>query len=313
MSKKIKTTNLPNSQLEKTQSYNFEKSKKEFPRLSDISSNPTQPTTNNKNDMVGHKRDEIENNNNQISQDRKSSKTSESNPNQIIHPNGKLFYFPEVFLNGVNVNTTEQDIRDHFKNCNIKSIKFLTSKKGSTVRPKCFIKMMNQESITEAMKLNECVFLDQRINVIEVKPKLGEKKTKLDQMSETIESSTVLVRNIPETFNEQSLKDLFSEFGTCVSTRVVRETNGKSKRYAFVEFEDNVCAKKAICKSGENVDGCVIGVVLSVPKQNSQPVNDGKFRINRGNYFRKEEHDRITREKAEMKMRSEFQGEFYDL
>lgn len=55
------------------------------------------------------------------------------------------------------------------------------------------------------------------------------------------------VGNLPFTFTEDELSDLFSEFGTVASAKLIsdRET-GRSRGFGFVEFENDAEALAAI-------------------------------------------------------------------
>ena len=55
------------------------------------------------------------------------------------------------------------------------------------------------------------------------------------------------VGNLPFTYTEQELSDLFSEYGTVSSAKLItdRET-GRSRGFGFVEFENDAEAEAAI-------------------------------------------------------------------
>lgn len=218
----------------------------------------------------------------------------------------------EVFLNGASAEVNEVDIKNHFHNCQIRSIKFLKSKKNNNVRPKCFIRFLDFNSLQKALTFDNTLLKDCRINVSEVKNNAEKQITKLDKMSQNIESSKILVRNLSDGIDDEKLKAIFESIGGITESKVVRETNGKSKGYGFVDFSSPEYAKKALLKTGTEIEGKMIGVVLSVPKVNQNVVDDGKFRINRGNYYRRPEGSERFKPEAKI-VKSEFQGEFYDL
>lgn len=220
--------------------------------------------------------------------------------------------YPEVFVNGIPLDSTEHDIKTHFKDCEIRSIKFLKTKKTVGFRPKCFLRLNNEESVQSALAYDETLFFGQKINVVPVKAHDPENMTKLDKIAQTIKSSTILVRKLPVALDESALEKLFSEFKNVVSARIVRETNGNSKGYGFVEFANCETAELALAKNGLEVCGSLIGVVLSVPKDVAQQSQNGKFKINRGNYFKKIDGEDSGKPQVKS-VKSEFQGEFYDL
>jgi len=70
-------------------------------------------------------------------------------------------------------------------------------------------------------------------------------------------ATKLFIGSLPWAVNDQGLEDLFKEFGTILSAKVImdRET-GRSKGFGFVEFEDDDAAKAAIDKlNGTDVQG----------------------------------------------------------
>jgi nucleolar protein 15 len=71
---------------------------------------------------------------------------------------------------------------------------------------------------------------------------------KLRLKAETKDSrGIVYVGHLPKGFNEEELKKFFGQFGTVDKMRVSRsKKTGRSKGYAFLEFEDKEVAKIAV-------------------------------------------------------------------
>lgn len=67
---------------------------------------------------------------------------------------------------------------------------------------------------------------------------------------------TLYVGNLSFHLTNDQLTDIFSDFGEVVSAKIIidRET-GRSKGFAFVEFENNADGKKAIAA----MDNAVVG------------------------------------------------------
>merc|ERR1719171_711471 len=62
--------------------------------------------------------------------------------------------------------------------------------------------------------------------------------------SEPKEFTNLYVKNMPRSWDEAKIKEMFAEFGTVTSTLVQKDPKGRS--FAFVNFEDCESAKKAI-------------------------------------------------------------------
>jgi RNA recognition motif-containing protein len=98
-------------------------------------------------------------------------------------------------------------------------------------------------------------------------------------------ATKLFVGSLPWAIDDQGLEDLFKEFGTVNSAKVIidRDTN-RSKGFGFVEFEDDNAAKAAIDKlNGSDVQGRNIVVNEARPLEARPPRRDfGGDRGDRG-------------------------------
>ncbi|KAL4271580.1 hypothetical protein GQ457_13G007270 [Hibiscus cannabinus] len=58
--------------------------------------------------------------------------------------------------------------------------------------------------------------------------------------------NNVYVKNLSESLNDEELKKIFAEFGTITSAVVMRGSDGKSKGFGFINFENSDDAAKAV-------------------------------------------------------------------
>ena len=89
-------------------------------------------------------------------------------------------------------------------------------------------------------------------------------------------ATKLFVGSLPWAIDDQGLEDLFKEFGTVNSAKVIidRDTN-RSKGFGFVEFEDDAAAKAAIDKlNGSDVQGRSIVVNEARPQEPRPPRRD---------------------------------------
>jgi len=80
-------------------------------------------------------------------------------------------------------------------------------------------------------------------------------------------ATKLFVGSLPWAIDDQGLEDLFKDFGTVSSAKVImdRET-GRSKGFGFVEFDDDDAAKSAMSKlNGSDVQGRTIVVSEARP------------------------------------------------
>jgi len=86
-------------------------------------------------------------------------------------------------------------------------------------------------------------------------------------------ATKLFVGSLPWAIDDQGLEDLFKEFGTVASAKVImdRET-GRSKGFGFVEFDDDAAAKAAIDKlNNSDVQGRTIVVSEARPLEPRAP------------------------------------------
>ncbi|KAL0354606.1 UNVERIFIED_CONTAM: Polyadenylate-binding protein 6 [Sesamum radiatum] len=71
------------------------------------------------------------------------------------------------------------------------------------------------------------------------------KALKKAERKEQLSDPTLYVRNLDRSIDDRKLEQLFSHFGTVVSAKVIRNSDGVSKEFGFVRFSCQVEAKKA--------------------------------------------------------------------
>jgi cold-inducible RNA-binding protein len=86
-------------------------------------------------------------------------------------------------------------------------------------------------------------------------------------------ATKLFVGSLPWSIDDQALEDLFKEFGTVSSAKVIMDRDsGRSKGFGFVEFEDDAAAKTAIDKlNGSEMQGRTIVVSEARPLEPRPP------------------------------------------
>jgi len=80
-------------------------------------------------------------------------------------------------------------------------------------------------------------------------------------------ATKLFVGSLPWAVTDQELEDLFKDFGTITSAKVIMDRDsGRSKGFGFVEFEDDDAAKAAMDKlNGTDLQGRTIVVSEARP------------------------------------------------
>ncbi len=91
------------------------------------------------------------------------------------------------------------------------------------------------------------------------------------------------VGNLPYTVTEDELRDYFAQAGTIKSVALIRDRDtGRSKGFAFVEFETNEEAQKAISLfNGTQLQERTLTVNQARPRE-ERPAGSGGFRRDAG-------------------------------
>ncbi|KAM1002829.1 hypothetical protein ACFX2I_003226 [Malus domestica] len=133
---------------------------------------------------------------------------------------------------------------------NILSCKVATDPAGQS-KGYGFVQFDNEEAAQKAIeKLNGMLLNDKQVYV---GPFL--RKQERDSTADKSRFNNVYVKNLSESTTEEDLKKVFSEFGITTSEVVMRDGDGKSKCFGFVNFEKaDDAARAAEALNGKKFD-----------------------------------------------------------
>ncbi len=81
------------------------------------------------------------------------------------------------------------------------------------------------------------------------------------------------VGNMPYSYNDEALKQLFSAYGNVVATVIVDRMSGRSKGFGFVEVPEEVAPTAIAEMNGKEIDGRAI-VVNEARPMTERPKRD---------------------------------------
>ncbi|KAF7840819.1 polyadenylate-binding protein 2-like [Senna tora] len=133
---------------------------------------------------------------------------------------------------------------------NILSCKVATDSSGQS-NGYGFVQFDNEESAQRAIeKLNGMLLNDKQVYV---GPFL--RKQERDSVVDKAKFNNVFVKNLSDSTSDEDLKKIFGEFGTITSAVVMRDGDGKSKCFGFVNFENVDDAARAVeALNGKKID-----------------------------------------------------------
>lgn len=93
-----------------------------------------------------------------------------------------------------------------------------------------------------------------------------------------IAPDTLFAANLPYTYSDDQLAELFEPFGLVLTSRIMRDREtGDSKGYGFVDLATDKAKAKAIeALHGKQIDGRKIEVRIAKPKAVAQPTRGAR-------------------------------------
>lgn len=83
-----------------------------------------------------------------------------------------------------------------------------------------------------------------------------------------MDKSRLFVGSLPWSIDNNSLRDLFAQFGEITDVFVVTDRDsGRSKGFGFITFAKEEDAQKALDMNGKDVEGRTIVVNVAKPKE----------------------------------------------
>lgn len=217
-----------------------------------------------------------------------------------------------IFIKNLDKSIDNKDMYDTFSTFGtILSCKVATDEHGNS-KGYGFVHFETEEAANKAIeKVNGMLLSDKKLFVGRFVPRKDREK----ELGEKAKRFTnVYIKNFPEAFNEEKLREIFEEFGPITSYRIMLDdATGKSRGFGFVAYEDPEAAEVACTEmSGKEMEGKTLYVGRAQKRGERQMELKRKFellkmeRINRYqgvNLYVKNLDDTIDDEK----LRVEFQ------
>ncbi|PON42981.1 Polyadenylate binding protein [Parasponia andersonii] len=147
-----------------------------------------------------------------------------------------------IFVKNLDKGIDNKALHDTFSTFgNILSCKIATDASGQS-KGYGFVQFDNEESAQNAIeKLNGLLLNDKQVFV---GPFVRKEERELT--AEKVKFNNVYVKNFSESTSEDELEKIFGEYGTITSVVVMRDGDGKSKGFGFVNFEDPDDAARSV-------------------------------------------------------------------
>ncbi|KAJ8789674.1 hypothetical protein J1605_004911 [Eschrichtius robustus] len=185
-----------------------------------------------------------------------------------------------VFIKNLDKSIDNKALYDTFSAFgNILSCKVVCDENGS--KGYAFVHFETQEAANKAIeKMNGMLLNDRKVFVGRFKSR---KEREAELGAKAKEFTNVYTKNFGEEVDDESLKELFSQFGKTLSVKVMRDPSGKSKGFGFVSYEKLKDANKAVEEmNGKEISGKVIFVGRAQKKVERQAELNAKVMLEDG-------------------------------
>ncbi|EPS62510.1 hypothetical protein M569_12280, partial [Genlisea aurea] len=184
--------------------------------------------------------------------------------------------FNNLYVKNLSESATEDDLKSIFGEYG--TITSAVIMRDGDGKSKCFgfVSFENADDAAEAVEsLNGKTFDEKEWYVGKAQKKserVQELKNKFEQsdkeLADKYQGVNLYIKNIDDSIDDDKLKELFSEFGTVVSSKVMRDPNGTSRGSGFVAFSTPEEASQALAEmNGKMVVSKPLYVALAQRKE----------------------------------------------
>ncbi|KAL0415155.1 UNVERIFIED_CONTAM: Polyadenylate-binding protein 6 [Sesamum latifolium] len=161
--------------------------------------------------------------------------------------------FRSLYVNNLDECITDDALKDKFsEHGKVSSAVIMKDEEGKS-KGFGFVNFDSHESAKKAMEALNGELVGSKNLFVGKALKKAERKEQFRQQygyegtdhHKKLDDPTLYVRNLDRSIDDRKLEQLFSHFGTVVSAKVIRNSDGVSKEFGFVRFSCQVEAKKA--------------------------------------------------------------------
>ena len=172
-----------------------------------------------------------------------------------------------VFVSNLDFSTTEQQIRNCFATSGtIEEVRLVKNYAGKS-KGFAYVTFSFATEAKHALGRDKELLCGRPVYVSEHNPdKKASGVGHQFKFSTGIEKNKLYVKNLPQTTTKVDLENLFSPFGKLKDVRLITYRNGHSKGIAYVEYQSDSSASKALVQTdGMKIEDNEISVAISNP------------------------------------------------
>ncbi|XP_063698935.1 squamous cell carcinoma antigen recognized by T-cells 3 [Culicoides brevitarsis] len=206
--------------------------------------------------------------------------------NQDLHKEGdteidKSKDHVTVFFSNLNYDITEDRIKASFPELSIKNVNLIKNATGKT-RGYGYIELDSELEVEKALALDRKELDGRPVYISKINRDKSERQK--FRYATDLEPNKLFVRGLPFEMTQEQVHELFAKYGKLKDVRLVVHKSGKSKGFAYVEFENKNDASNAILKLDQtDLQGFKLQVAISAPPPRAkQETKRREFPVNLG-------------------------------
>ncbi|XP_062533562.1 squamous cell carcinoma antigen recognized by T-cells 3-like [Armigeres subalbatus] len=175
-----------------------------------------------------------------------------------------------LFFSNLSFDATEEQIKDTFPELQFKSIELVHGSSGKS-RGFGYAEFESEQDVKKALSFDRRPLDGRPVFISSLARDKSSRQNKF-KYSEKFEPNKLFVKGLPFEATNDDVRKLFEPYGTLKDVRIVYYRSGKSKGLAYVEYESEAAAKKAVVHLDQHVmNGFTITVALSAPPPRGNP------------------------------------------
>ncbi|KAK9112696.1 hypothetical protein Scep_020215 [Stephania cephalantha] len=193
--------------------------------------------------------------------------------------------FHNVFIKNLSESTTEEDLKRIFGEYGIITSAVVMKDRDGNSKCFGFVNFVNTDDAAKAVEaLNGRKFDGKEWYVGKALKKIEREMESKGQVVQSVggvdkfQGSNLYMKNLDDSIGDDKLRELFSEFGTITSCKVMRDPNGVSRGSGFVAFSTPEEASRSLAEmNGKMVFGKPIYVAIAQRKEDRKARLQAQF------------------------------------
>lgn len=172
-----------------------------------------------------------------------------------------------IFLSNLDYSLSEDDIHANLPSLKIVNVTLIRSANGKS-RGFGYAELENEVEVEKALALDRITVKGRPLYISSVL-RDKEKRQKF-KYSDDVEPKKLFVKSLPSDTTKEELEQIFGAFGKLQDIRLVYHKSGKFKNIAYIEYQDELAAGKAVLGTDQlELRSHIVTVAISAPPPKS--------------------------------------------